>query len=277
MSALAVVGPLAIVFLGRIWGWAWSPATVTLSAIAVWLLLALVGSGLFRAVMLFVVSFQVIFLLAPGRGVWLFPLVFLIIFAVLLRWRIGEAIKTDITARDDQGVDPEAQWAFDRFVQYGFETIASADVSGPNFRTVFTYLVSTDLRTYAVATVKLQCLVSRFGDRLLVSIDRASLPTLPSHLRQLVKWQRLIDLVQAHNRALEVLAGLGHEPDLLDREPLLESALAHERESMAFIATRPWWTIGQELLGKLRRRPPNSALITDDPESVRRIEEWAAS
>lgn len=277
MSALAVVGPLAIVFLGRIWGWAWTPTTVILSAIAFWLLLALMRGGLFRAVMLFMVLFQVIFLIAPGRGVWLFPLVFLFVLAVLLRWRIDLAIKASITARDDQAVNPEAQWAFDRFVQYGFEPVASADVFGPNFRTIFTYLVSRDLRTYAVATDKLQCLVSRFGDRLLVSIDRASLPTVPSHLRQLVKWQRLIDLVDVHNRALGVLAGLGHEPDLLDRDTLLESALAHERVSMALLAKRPWWTIGQELLGKLRRRPPNSALITDDPESVRRIEEWAAS
>lgn len=277
LSALAVVGPLAIVFLGRLWGWAWSPTTVILSAIALWLFLALIKGGLFRAVMLFVAFFQMIFLIAPGRGVWLVPLVFLIVFVVLLRWRIGQAIKTEITARDDQAVDPEAPWAFDRFVQYGFEPVASADVFGPNFRTIFTYLVSPDLRTYAVATDKLQCLVSRFDHRLLVSIDRASLPTLPTHLRQLVKWQRLIDLVEAHNRALGVLAGLGHKPEVLDRDTLLESALAHERISIASLAKHPWWIIGQELLGKLRRRPPNSELITDDPESVRRIEEWAAA
>jgi hypothetical protein len=84
-------------------------------------------------------------------------------------------------------------------------------------------------------------------------------------------------MYEAHKAALGVISERGHEPDHLVPARVIERAIEHERRSLEHLGERPWWVGRQILFGAIRRRPPDSARITDDPATGARVETWTES
>ena len=205
---------------------------------------------------------------------WLAGLAVIISGGLALLWRsnLKSFTSVQVTPRSDLAVADDARPFFDNYRHLGFDHVASADVRGDAFETIFAYLVSADRQTYAVVTDKLQCLASRFGQRVIVTIDHAALPTGPLQLRQMVPISDLKELGEAHQAGLAVLAAHGHQPDELVPARVLEFSMAIDGSTMKFLTTHPWLVLGQYLWGIVSRRPPDSRRILDDDVTATRIQ-----
>ncbi|HEX5671553.1 MAG TPA: hypothetical protein VFY46_02420, partial [Acidimicrobiia bacterium] len=153
----------------------------------------------------------------------------------------------------------------DEFRGNGFDHVASADVHFANFETIFAYLVSADRQIYAVVTDKLQCLASRFGKRVMVTIDRAALPTGPLQLRQVLPTSDLSELVGAHRAGLAVVAAHGHQPDGLVPDRILEFSAGIDRSAVEYLTSHPWLVLGQYLWGSSAGNGPTLAASATIP------------
>ena len=238
--------------------------------------LALVRRGVTRPIMVFLILLQAMPVFGIGTVARLAPPIILCGLAVMWRIYIGRLNRSTLGLRNDNEVAPGARGVADQLLRLGFQMVGSVDARGPGYKTVFTYLVSSDRRTFAVAADRVQTLASLYGDRILVTIDRSSTPVPPTELRQFVPVD-LVELYDAHKRALTVISGQGHEPDHLVPSRVIERAIEHERRSLKFLGARPWWVAGQMMLGLVRRRPPDGDQIMDDAASAARVERWAGS
>jgi hypothetical protein len=202
----------------------------------------------------------------------------IIVIGVAVMWRIYiERLKRSTLApRGDNQVAPGARRVVEDLLRLGFQTVGSVDARGPDYKTVFTYLVSSDRRTFAVAADRVGTLASLYGDRILVTIDRSSTPVPASELRQLVHGD-IGEMYEAHKDALAVISGRGEEPDHLVPARVIERAIEHEARSLRYLGDRPWWVARQKALGVIRRHPPDSARITDDQATVARVDLWTGS
>lgn len=202
-----------------------------------------------------------------------------VIIGLALLWRSNLRGFTgfQIIPRQDLTIAEEARPYFDEFRGNGFDHIASADVHFANFETIFAYLVSADRQIYAVVTDKLQCLASRFGKRVMVTIDRAALPTGPLQLRQVLPTSDLSELVGAHRAGLAVVAAHGHQPDGLVPDRILEFSAGIDRSAVEYLTSHPWLVLGQYLWGVISRQRPDSRRLSDDPITQRRIERWQST
>lgn len=270
----AFAGIILIDWAGARWGW--TPLAAFLVTVAFLLGLAWVRRGLTRPLMLLFIFLQAIPVFGIGEVARWAPFLVLLLLAITWRAWVGKLGRSRMTPRTDHEVVPGARSAVAELLGLGFQMVGSADATGPDYRTIFNYLVSADRRSYAVATDRVQTMASQFGDRILVSIDRASTPVPATELRQLVR-AGPSGLYEAHKRGLEVLAEMGHHPDHLAPGRVMERSLQEERRTIDFLTARPWWVAAQVLRGVLRRQPPDSRPLGRDPESLARIERWAAS
>jgi hypothetical protein len=182
-----------------------------------------------------------------------------------------------ITMRSDLAVAPGAQKDVDDYLRLGFSLVGSSDVSTGGHDTIFSYLLSADRRTYAVATDQVRCVTSAFGERVMVSISHATTPVPPLELRQRVATGGLEELLAAHETALAVLAGHGVQPDPLRPERVAPFSMWIDRISMDHIVGHKVG-FGLAVLSKTLSLPPrNASMITPDRRTAARIERWMMS
>jgi hypothetical protein len=267
----AFVGAALISWFGTQQGW--TELTIFLVTAGFMGVLAAARRGITRPIMLILIVLQAVPVFGLGTvALWAPPIV---LVGVALMWRIyiARLQRSTLAPRDDNRVAPGAGAVVDHLLKLGFQLVGSVDARGPDYKTSFTYLVSSDRRTFAVAADRVETMASLFGDGILVTIDRSSTPVPPTELRQLVRAD-IPELYEAHKQALAVISGQGHEPEHLVPARVVDRALEHERRSLRFLGDRPWWVAVQMVLGILRRKPLDSARISDDPISVDRILRW---
>jgi hypothetical protein len=254
----------------------WTELTIFMVTAGFMSALALVRRGITRPIMLVLIVLQAIPVFGLGTvALWAPPI---IVIGVAVMWRIYiERLKRSTLApRGDNQVAPGARRVVEDLLRLGFQTVGSVDARGPDYKTVFTYLVSSDRRTFAVAADRVGTLASLYGERILVTIDRSSTPVPATELRQLVQGD-IGSMYEAHKEALGVISDLGQEPDHLVPATVIERAIEHERRSLEHLGDRPWWVGRQKALGVIRRRPPDSSRIADDQATAARVESWIES
>jgi hypothetical protein len=254
----------------------WTELTIFLTTAGFMAALAVVRRGVTRPIMLVLIGLQAIPVFGLGTvALWAPPI---IVVGVAVMWRIYiERLKrSTLTLRGDNQVAPGARRLVEDLLRLGFQTVGSVDAHGPDYKTIFTYLVSSDRRTFAVAADRVGTFASLYGGRIMVTIDRSSTPVPSSELRQLVHGD-IGAMYEAHKEALGVISAKGQEPDHLAPAAVVERAMEHERRSLEHLGARPWWAGRQIFLGALRRRPPDSARIADDPATAARVESWTES
>ena len=273
LVAGAFVGALFIAWLGM--QQRWSPLTTFLVTAGFLGILAVARRGITRPIMVILIYVQAIPVFGIGTVARVAPAVTVI--GLMVMWRIyaGKLARSTLVPRADHEVDPGARDFVDHLLRLGFQMAGSVDAHGPGYKTIFTYLVSSDRRTFAVATDRVETLASLFGKRIFVTIDRASLPVPPLELRQLVP-SDLPELYDAHKQALAVILQQGHQPDHLIPGRVIGRAMEYEHGSIDFLGARPWWVARQVALRMIRRRPPDAERITETVESASRIARWAA-
>ncbi|HKY47722.1 MAG TPA: hypothetical protein VJQ79_07040, partial [Acidimicrobiia bacterium] len=238
--------------------------------------LAVARRGITRPIILVLIVLQAIPVFGLGMvALWAPPI---IVVGVAVMWRIyiERLQRSTLTPRSDSRVAPGARRVVEDLLRLGFQTVGSVDARGPDYKTVFTYLVSSDRRTFAVAADRVGTLASIYGRRIMVTIDRSSTPVPATELRQRVQGD-IGEMYEAHKEALRVISDHGQEPDHLVPARVIERAIEHERRSLEHLGDRPWWVGGQIFLGMIRRRPPDSARIADDPATAARVESWIES
>jgi hypothetical protein len=271
-----VLAAFAGAFLISWWGTqrGWTELTIFLVTAGFMSALAVVRRGVTRPIMLVLIVLQAIPVFGLGT-LWALP-IGAIGVAVMWRIYIERLKRSTLTPRGDNQVAPGARRVVEDLLRLGFQTVGSVDARGPDYKTVFTYLVSSDRRTLAVAADRVGTLASLYGDKILVTIDRSSTPVPATELRQLVHGV-MGEMYEAHKDALEVISGRGEEPDHLVPARVIERAIEHETRSLQYLGDRPWWVGRQIFLGAIRRRPPDSARIADDPVTAARVETWIES
>ena len=254
----------------------WTALTIFLVTAGFMSALAVARRGITRPIILVLVVLQAIPVFGLGMvALWAPPI---IVMGVAVMWRIyiERLARSTLTPRSDSQVAPGARRVVEDLLRLGFQTVGSVDARGPDYKTVFTYLVSSDRRTFAVAADRVGTLASIYGARILVTIDRSSTPVPATELRQLVQGD-IGEMYGAHKDALGLLSDHGQEPNHLAPARVIELAIEHERRSLEYLSDRPWWAGRQIFLGAIRRRPPDSARIADDPATAARVESWIES
>jgi hypothetical protein len=194
-------------------------------------------------------------------------------WAVLSRFLVD----IGISLRSDLAVAPGARQDVDDYLRRGFAQVAASDVATGGHETIFSYLLSADGRTYAVATDKVRCVASAFGERVMVSISHAATPVPPLELRQRVVTGGVDELLGAHEAALAVLAGHGLQPDPLRPERVAPFSIWIDRVSMDHLVGHKA-EFGLTMLWRMLSLPPlNASLIKADRRTAARIERWKAS
>lgn len=268
----AFLGSWAIDLIGARLGW--TALVIFLVKLVLLFGLAVIRSGASRPFMLALAVVQAVPVFGVANVATAGPIVILTGFALLWRTYLARFTRSELTPRHDQAIADGARGAFDEFRRLGFQPVASMNAKGVDYQTIFTYLVSADRRVYVVVTDQLQTLASQFGDRVMVTMDRGALPTAPTELRQVIQTSDLSELVEAHHSALAVLASQDQQPDHLAPSRILDVSIKGERNTIDLLTARPWWTLGQVLLGMIRRERPDSRRITEDAITLERIELW---
>ena len=264
-------GGVLIAMWGRSQGW--SPLTIFLFQAVLLLGLASVGRGVARLFMIVLILLNAIPVFGLTRVLVGAGVMYLV--ALPFRWRyyISRMAGWDLQTRHDLGVAEETQALLVQYRQLGFQPVGAAQARGPGFDTVFTYLLSPDRLTYAILTDQVQTFASRFGERVMVTMDRGNLPVPPLELRQVFKAD-IAGLWEHHQAALAAVASHGLHPDTLERARLADQVVRYEKFSLDFVRDRPWWTGWRVLIGVLTRRRPDSEPIGVDPD---RIQRWTAA
>lgn len=270
----AFAGAAAISWWGTQRGW--TALTIFLATAGFMTALAVARRGITRPIILVLIVLQAIPVFGLGMVALWAPPIIAVGVAVMWRIYIERLQRSTLTPRGDARVAPGARRVVEDLLRLGFQTVGSVDARGPDYKTVFTYLVSSDRRTFAVAADRVGTLASIYGRRIMVTIDRSSTPVPATELRQLVQGD-IGEMYEAHKDALRVISDHGQEPDHLVPARVIERAIEHERRSLEHLGDRPWWVGGQIFLGAIRRRPPDSARIADDPATAARVESWIES
>jgi hypothetical protein len=262
----AFLGSVLIGIYGQNQGWV--PLTIFLVQAGLLVILAFLRRGISRIFMAVLVALQAIPVFGPGPVALVAIPAGMLAVAVMWRLYIGNFDQATHVLQTGLGVAEAARSRFDQLRRLGFRPVASADVRGPGFETIFTYLLSEDRLVYAVLTDQVATLVSVFGPRLLVTMDRGSFPTPPTELRQVIPGSE-VEMEQGHREALKVVAGAGPAPDPLEPARVFEISRDADRQAVAFLSSRPWWAGARVLAGLITRRRPDSERI-GNPERIRR-------
>lgn len=209
----------------------------------------------------------------------LFALFLLAVAVALQLWlsrRMRRRLPADLEVAGDE-VMPGAEEAVAAFEAAGFRRTGAYATQVPQLlgtkRAVVSVLAAAGADRFAVATDRVVEVVSRFGDRWLLTTSSGLAPLTGSTLRQLVARGSPAELAAAHQTALDVLSRRGVEPDPLADGDVVEAALELERTAMAFVADAGL----RESLGIEPRRKTSDPVLDDDERSRRRVDDWLAA
>jgi hypothetical protein len=272
--AYSLVGPIIINVASQVLGW--DDARTGIS-VAIFLGLLMVRGKIDRAAILLAGVAELIFLADPWVYWASLPLTFLAVAWWATAGNSAAIAAVRIVPRSDRAIAPGAQDDVDRYLARDYEVVGSADVSGSGFETVFTYLLSQDRFTYAVATDRVRCIASVFGDRVMVSISQVNSIVDPKELRQWVWEDSMTITMDTHAAGLGVLAAFGHQPDSLPPEDVVGFSIEIDEASKAYALAHRWEYFRSMLRGFLGLPVPNSKRLTNDERTRQRIETWASS
>jgi hypothetical protein len=166
-----------------------------------------------------------------------------------------------------------AEAAVAAFEAVGFRRIGGHRAQlGPHV-IVVTVLIGEAGDRFAAVTERIVEVVSRFGDRTLVTTNRAQLPLPAGVLRQEIADSGPDELVSAHDVALRLLAAQEARPDRLGTDAeVLELALSLDLQAVRFVADASW----KYVLRKHFRRTEDEPMLAGDDAGRRRIDAWLA-
>lgn len=166
-----------------------------------------------------------------------------------------------------------AEDAVAAFEAAGFRRVGGYQTRLPLQRKVVTssVLAGPDRDRFAVANDRVWEVLSRFGERWLLTTSSGVSPLPPNVLRQTLAGARPAELVAAHQTALGLLAS---GPDRFDEDDAyLDAVQAHEQEVLRFVSARPT----KSALGVETRRTSHDPVLGRDEVSRRRIDSWLGS
>jgi hypothetical protein len=272
--AYSLIGPIFINVAAQVLGW---DDTRTGIAVAIFLGLLLARGRIDRTAILLVAAAELVYLAEP----WVYWVALPLAWLALAWWAASvnsaAIAAVQVKPRSDRAIAPEAQGDVDRYLARDYELVGSSDVSGNRFETVFTYLLSNDGLTYAVATDRVRCLASVFGPRVMVTISQVNAIVDPKELRQWIWEDSMTVTMDAHAEALEALAAFGHRPDRLLAEQVIPFSLGVDEASKAYVLghrRQYFWAL---LRGFLGLSVPNSTRIIQDERTRKRVQAWASS
>jgi hypothetical protein len=208
--------------------------------VAIFLGLLMVRGKIDRAAILLAGVAELIFLADPWVYWASLPLTFLAFAWWATAGNSAAIAAVRIVPRSDRAIAPGAQDDVDRYLPRDYEVVGSADVSGSGFETFFTNLLSQDRFTYAVATDRVRCIASVFGDRVMVSISQVNSIVDPKELRQWVWEDSMTITMDTHAAGLGVLASFGHQPDSLPPEDVVGFSIEIDEASKAYAIAHRW-------------------------------------
>ena len=217
--------------------------------------IALVGSPIFALVILAA---------AVGVQVW-------------LGRRMRSRLTTEFERLDAAEVMPGAEEAVAALEAAGFRRSGALASEVPQMRgtrrVVASVLAGPSEDRFAVATDRIVEVVSRFGDRWLLTIDSGLTPVAADKLRQVVAGATPAELAKAHQAALDLLAEKGATPDrFAGDEEAVDATLELERSAITYVAGLSM----AKTLGIETRRKSSEPVLRDDERSRRRVDEWFA-
>jgi hypothetical protein len=197
-------------------------------------------------------------------------------FQLWLSRRLRSRMSTDFERLDAGEIMPGAEETVAAFESAGFRRSGAYATQVPRLtgtrRVVVSVLTGPEDDRFAIATDRIAEIVSRFGDRSLLTIN-SGLASLPADkLRQIVARAAPAELAAAHQKALDLLAQRGLAPDRLAYEDdAVEAAFELERSAIAFAAGGGGF--GNGMMMRTASDPP----LRDDERSRRRIDGWLAA
>lgn len=269
--AYSLIGPIVINVAAHVLDWDDARTGVS---VAVFLGLLLVRGRIDRAAILLAGVAELIFLSDPWVYWVAVPLTFLAVAWWATAGNSAAIAALLITPRSDRAITRAAQADVDRYLARDYEIVASSDVSGEGFSTIFTYLLSNDRAAYAVATDRVRCIASAFGDRVMVTISHVNSIVHPRELRQWVYEDSMTVTMDAHTEALAALAALGHQPDRLRPEDVLPFSIGVDEASKSYALGHRWEYFLSMLASFVGLPVPNSKRIGHDERTRKRVEAW---
>ena len=271
--AIGFGGAFVINLLSHTLGWSEGRTGLTLVLFLVGLLFA--RNRIDRAAILLTAAAELIFLAEPWAYWASVPIGWIGLAGWITFINVKALAEIRFEPRPDQFVASGVRDDVDRYRAIGFSIVGSAEVRGQGFETVFTYLLSNDLHTYAVATDRVRALTSVFDQRELLTISEAAATVPAAVLRQMVVRGSIEELTAAHDNTLTVLSRLGHHPQLLSPREVVAISIGLDQRTIEAIRAAPARLFGYTLRVLLGFPVPHSALLTDSPQSRARIDAWA--
>jgi hypothetical protein len=198
--------------------------------------------------------------------------------AVLLQlWlsrRMRTRISADLEVVESDEVMPGAEQAVAAFEAAGFLRTGAYATQIPRLRgtrrVVVSVLTGPERDRFAIATDRIVEVVSRFGDRWLLTINSGTAPLSADKLRQVVARGGPAELAAAHQTALGLVAERGLTPDPLADDDAIDAAFELERSAIAFASG-----LGMgKALGMEFRRMTSDPVLRDDVRSRKRVDQW---
>jgi hypothetical protein len=206
----------------------------------------------------------------------LFALVVLggaLVFQVWLSRRLRMRLSGELEEVDADEIEPGAEPAVAALEEAGFRRSGAYATEVPRLRgtrrVVVSVLTGPESDRFAVATDRVAEVVSRFGDRWLLTINSGQAPLPPDKLRQVIAGAAPAELVTAHQAALDVLANRGLTPDQLAEDAVVGAAFELERSAIAYVT-------GAGVRKGLVMRMTSDPRVRDDERSRRRVDGWLA-
>ena len=204
----------------------------------------------------------------------LFALVVLaaaLVFQLWLSRRIRSRLSSELEIVAPEEVEPGAEHVVAAFEAAGFQRSGAYATHAPRLRgtrrVVVSVLTGPEHDRFAIATDRIAEVVSRFGNRWLLTSNSGMAPLSADKLRQVVARGAPGELATVHQSGLDLLDERGMTADRLAGDDALEAALELERSAIAFVA-------GVGMAKALRMT--SDPVLRDDARSRRRVDEWLA-
>jgi hypothetical protein len=173
-------------------------------------------------------------------------------------------------------VMPQALATVAEFEAAGFRRIGGYRMRLPLRRkmTTATVLAWPGGDRWATVTDRVWEIVSRFGERWLVTTSSGVAPVPAAIVRQALPRARPAELLAAHDAALQLIAASGLEPDRFESDAaVLDAVRVHEEGGLRFASDTGMKTT----LAIETRRGAEDPALGEDERSRRRIDAWLAA